>query len=128
MVMGTSGQPSPAGPPKDVDKEMAKMCHLSALAGMLACGLAAPLGPLLVWAAKREQSPFIDFHGKEALNFHLTHWVPVVLLMLLGFISTAMLFFPALVLIYTAVMSIVASNKAEAGEYYRYPGTFRLIQ
>jgi uncharacterized Tic20 family protein len=41
------------------------LCHLSGL-------FLGFVGPLLFWLIKREQYPFVDDQGKEALNFHIT--------------------------------------------------------
>jgi uncharacterized protein len=30
------------------------------------------LGPFIVWLAKRDDSPEIDAHGKESLNFQIS--------------------------------------------------------
>lgn len=115
------------GPLKDVDKQMAQMCHMSALIGVVAVGTAMPLGPLLIWLAKRQQSQFVDFHGKEALNFQLTWWLPTLLTMLLGFIDAWFLLLPLLLVIFTGVMAVLAGSKAAEGQIYQYPATIRLV-
>ena len=33
------------------------------------------IGPLIIWLIKREESEFIDFHGKEYLNFVISYFV-----------------------------------------------------
>ena len=112
----------------DVQKQMAQMCHMSALIGVVAVGLAMPLGPLLVWMAKRDMGPFVDAHGKEALNFQLTYWVPTGLLALLGFVNAWFLMLPLVIVMYAGVMAILAGMKAVEGQMYQYPGTVRLIR
>ena len=79
MGSGDSAAPS-FGKITDVHKQLAQMGHFSALAGTIACGLGMPLGPVLIWLAKRNDGPFVDFHGKEAVNFQLTYWVVTVVL------------------------------------------------
>lgn len=115
------------GPLKDVDKQMAQMCHMSALIGVVAVGTAMPLGPLLIWLAKRQQSQFVDFHGKEALNFQLTWWLPTLLTMLLGFIDAWFLLLPLLLVVFTGVMAVLGGSKAAEGQIYQYPATIRLV-
>ncbi|MBL8794203.1 MAG: DUF4870 domain-containing protein [Planctomycetia bacterium] len=115
------------GPLKDVDKQMAQMCHMSALIGVVAVGTAMPLGPLLIWLTKRQQSQFVDFHGKEALNFQLTWWLPTLLSMLLGFIDGWFLLLPLLLVVFTGVMAVLAGFKAAEGQVYQYPATIRLV-
>ena len=47
-------------------------CHASALLGVFLHFPGHILGPLVVWLAKRHDSPEIDAHGKEALNFQIS--------------------------------------------------------
>src|SRR3546814_4703298 len=46
-------------------------CHLAALS-VLFTGIGFVLGPLVVWLIKRDDMPFVDDQGKEALNFNIT--------------------------------------------------------
>ncbi|HJT79266.1 MAG TPA: DUF4870 domain-containing protein [Gemmataceae bacterium] len=120
-------------PSLDADaRQWAMFCHLSALLGLMAGGLTF-LGPLVCWLAKRDSSPFVDYHGKEALNFHLN--MLIYGLVLAGI--TAATCFVAIVVtgpllavlgVYAIVMPIIAGIKANEGDYYRYPLTFRLIK
>jgi hypothetical protein len=48
------------------------LCHASALLGVLVHFPGHLLGPLIVWLVKRGESPEIDAHGKEALNFQIS--------------------------------------------------------
>jgi hypothetical protein len=48
------------------------LCHVSALLGVFLHFPGHLLGPLIVWLAKRGDSPEIDAHGKEALNFQIS--------------------------------------------------------
>ena len=48
------------------------LCHASALLGVVLHIPGALLGPLIVWLVKRGDSPEIDAHGKEALNFQIS--------------------------------------------------------
>ncbi len=85
------------------------------------------LGPLIVWLAKRRDSPEIDEHGKESLNFQISMLIynviaGVLCLVLIGFVILAILHILNLVLV------IVASIQASEGKFYRYPLTIRLIK
>jgi uncharacterized Tic20 family protein len=113
----------------DQDKQMAQMCHFAALAGVVACGMAMPLGPLLIWQAKKSMSPFVDAHGKEALNFQLTWWVPTFFLGVLGAALTEyLLILPILLIIFAGVMAIMGGLKAAEGQMFYYPASIRLIR
>jgi uncharacterized protein len=82
---------------------------------------------LIVWLAKRSDSPEIDEHGKESLNFQISMLIYNVIagllcLVLIGFIILAILHILNLVLV------IIASIQASEGKFYRYPITIRLIK
>src|SRR4051812_11305473 len=64
---GTSSGPTPyTGPaPTPDDKTMAMLAHLLGI-------VTGFVGPLIIWLVKKDQSPFVDDQGKEALNFQLT--------------------------------------------------------
>jgi uncharacterized Tic20 family protein len=54
------------------------------------------LGPFIVWLAKRDDSPEIDAHGKESLNFQISMLIynavaAVFCLVLIGFVFLAIL-------------------------------------
>src|SRR5881398_293312 len=85
------------------------------------------LGPLIVWLAKRGDSPEIDEHGKESVNFQISMLIynliaGVLCLVLIGFVILGILHILNLVLV------IVASIQASEGKLYRYPITIRLIK
>jgi len=103
------------------------LCHATALAGFFVPWAGHILGPLIVWLAKRGDSPEIDEHGKESLNFQISMLIYNVIagllcLVLVGFIMLAILHILNLVLV------IVASIQASEGKFYRYPITIRLIK
>ena len=103
------------------------LCHASALLGVFVHFPGHLLGPLIVWLAKREDSPEIDAHGKESLNFQISMLIynviaAVFCLVLIGF------FFLAVLWVLNAVLVIVASIQASDGKFYRYPITIRFIE
>jgi uncharacterized protein len=103
------------------------LCHATALAGFFVPWAGHILGPLIVWLAKRNDSPEINEHGKESLNFQISMLIynviaAVLCLVLIGFIILPILHILNLVLV------IVASIQASEGKFYRYPITIRLIK
>ena len=102
-------------------------CHISALVGLLGNGFGFIIGPLIVWLAKREDDPFIDDQGKEALNFQITMFFAFVISFFLCFVVVGFFLLPILVVLEIA-LPIVGAVKANNGEYYRYPLTMRLIK
>ena len=103
------------------------LCHASALLGVFLHFPGHLLGPLIVWLAKRDDSPEIDAHGKESLNFQISMLIynavaAVFCLVLIGFLILPILW------VLNAVFVIIASIQASDGKFYRYPMTIRFIQ
>lgn len=108
------------------ERNWAMACHLSALTAVFT-GIGAIVGPLVVWLLKKDEMPFVDEQGKEALNFQITMMIAsliafVLMIVLIGFLLLA------LIAIFDLVMVIVASIRAADGESFRYPLTLRLIR
>jgi uncharacterized Tic20 family protein len=101
-------------------KTMALLCHLLAI-------FTGFLGPLILWLLKKEDDPFIDEHGKEALNFQITMLIAGFaggLLMCVGIGIIVLIAVPIINLIFC----IIATIKANSGELYRYPIAIRLVK
>src|SRR3954471_7723531 len=93
------------------------LCHATALAGVFFHFPGHLLGPLIVWLAKRDDSPEIDAHGKESLNFQISMLLYnaialVFCLVLVGFVALPILW------VLNAVFVIVASIQASDGKFY----------
>lgn len=108
------------------DRNMAMLCHLLSI-------FTGFIGPLIVWLAKKDQSPFVYHHGKESLNFQIT--VFLAWLIVFGTIFSPMAVFtgflmPFLVIalpILALVAEIMACVAANNGQWHRYPCCLRLI-
>ena len=103
------------------------LCHASALLGVFMHFPGHIIPPLVVWLAKRGDSPEIDAHGKESLNFQISMLIynavaAVFCLVLIGFVFLAVLW------VLNAILVIVAAIQASDGKFYRYPITIRFIQ
>jgi uncharacterized Tic20 family protein len=118
------------------DKNYSSITHLSGFAGWF-----FPFGniiaPLVLWAAKKNESAYIDTHGKSAVNFQLSLivygfllailFVPIAIFTLgLGIIAIIIGIIPAILL--KIALIILASMKANSGEYYTYPFTIEFIK
>jgi uncharacterized Tic20 family protein len=108
-------------------RKWAMICHIIALAGLLGNGIGFLIAPLIVWLIKREDHPFIDRQGKEAVNFQITMFIilfvsAILALVLIGFVF---LFIVAFIM---TVFPIIAAIKANEGNDYKYPFTIRFIK
>jgi len=85
------------------------------------------IGPLIIWLTKKDQSPFVDDQGKEALNFQIVLLLGLVIGGATSCIFIGIVIVPA-VIIFGIVFSIIAALKAKDGIAYRYPFNLRLIK
>lgn len=108
------------------ERTWAMACHLSALSGFFTGGLGAIIAPLVIWLVKKEDMPFVDEQGKEALNFQITMLIASIISAILLIVVIGFLLLFAVV-IFDLVMVIIAAMKANDGEHFRYPFTLRLI-
>ena len=105
---------------------IATICHLASFAGFL-MPFGNILGPLVVWLIKRHDSPYIDYHGKEALNFQIS----LILYLIASAILIIVLIGILLIIVVGVagiVLTIIAAVRASEGEEYRYPMTIRLVK
>lgn len=117
-------------------KTYAVLMHLSLL-GYLFAPFVMFIAPLIMWLVKKGESRFIDDHGRETLNFHLTLMIYAVVLPLLAApiaVVTCGLGVPLVIaaallpFVLGIVGMIAASASANRGEYYRYPMTLRFLR
>jgi uncharacterized Tic20 family protein len=124
-------QPPPPPPPapgasSDI-RTWCVLCHAAALLGLFFHFLGHILGPLIVWLVKRSDSPEVDAHGKESLNFQLSMLIYDAIAFILCFVLIGVPILIALWILNT-VLVIIASIQASEGKFYRYPITIRLIK
>lgn len=103
------------------------LCHASALLGVFIHFPGHIIPPLIIWLAKRHESPEIDAHGKEALNFQISMLIYNVVALVFCLILVGFVFLIVLWLL-NAVFAIIAAIQASDGKFYRYPMTIRFIQ
>ncbi|QCO67449.1 DUF4870 domain-containing protein [Luteimonas yindakuii] len=132
------------------ERGWAMAAHVTALALALMTswlvGVAGVVGAGAIWLLKRDDSPFIARHAREAVNFNLSMLIYAavacgiaaalvgltVLTLGLGVILTlpaglALLMVIAAIALMWLVCSIIAAVRAWNGEEYRYPLTIRLL-
>jgi uncharacterized Tic20 family protein len=119
----STDQPEVSTDQPEVSKDarnMAMLCHLLAI-------FTGFLGPLIIWLIKKEDAPFVDRQGKEALNFQLTVLIGMIVSGLLTFLCIGFILLPV-VWIADLVFCIIAAVKSSRGEDYRYPVSIRFIK
>ena len=114
-------------PMSESDARMwAMSTHLSALTGLFT-GIGSLVAPIIIWQIQKDKSAFVDYHGKEAVNFQITMAIAFAISFILMFIVIGV-FLISIVGIVWLVFIIIAAVKANNGEYYRYPLTIRFIK
>ncbi|MDV7185718.1 DUF4870 domain-containing protein [Lutibacter sp. TH_r2] len=114
------------------------LIHISAFASYV-----FPLGgiivPLIFWQLKKDESAFLDMHGKEAVNFNLSFLLYSFVFGLSVF-STSFFDFPnffgifggvsivVIIAIIRFILILQAAIKANRNEPYRYPLTIEFIK
>ena len=109
--------------PSKSERDWAMFAHLSTFSGhLIPFGHIA--GPLIIWCLKKDEMPFVNDEGKEALNFQLT----MTLAFIVAAISLlAIVGFVLLPLVFDIVVTIIAAVKANEGVAYRYPLSLRFF-
>jgi hypothetical protein len=101
-------------------------CHLSALSGFI-IPLGNVIGPLVIYSMKKDEYAFVADQGKESMNFQIS-----VLIYLIsgGIISIFFLgFFLIMALgLFSLILTVIASVRANDGIYYRYPLSIQFIK
>ena len=98
--------------------------HLS----LLTVHLLVPVLPALaMWLIKRDKSPFVDDHGREAVNFQISLLLYTILSALLIPACGIGALFMLATYILGLVGMVIAAIAANRGEYYRYPATIRFL-
>lgn len=105
----------------------AAFCHLSAFAGLVFPPFGFVLGPVIIWIIKKEGMPLVADQGREAINFQLTMLIILIICFVLVFLLIGFLLI-AFWGIFQFIIIIVATIKAHAGVYYRYPFAIRFIK
>ena len=138
------------GSTTDSERQWAAMAHIAALVLALLttwfAGFAGMLGAGAIYLMKRDASPFVAEHAREAFNFNVSMFIYAlvaiavgvalgvftVITLGVGLLLTA----PAALVLLLAcgavallwlVCSIIAAVKAWNGESFRYPLTLRLL-
>jgi uncharacterized Tic20 family protein len=110
--------------PPEQERLWAMLAHLlSFVAAYLFLGFVAPLIVLLVFGPR---SAYVRAHAVESLNFNLTWLLYGIVGVILAFLLIGIPILIALGIAYL-VLVVIASVRANNGEFFRYPLTIRFI-
>jgi uncharacterized Tic20 family protein len=114
-----------SGPSRD-ERLWAMVAHLLGLVGHTA-PFGNVIGPLIIWLIKRNEMPFVNDQGKEAINFQISFSIYFLIGWALWAVVIGMIILPVVYLSWLVLM-IMAAIKSNNGVAYRYPATIRLIK
>lgn len=114
-------EPSMPGGHSPEARQWAMFAHLAAIAGIIV-PFGNIIGPLIIWQVKKDEFPFVDDQGKEALNFNITVAIAFVAALVLTLILIGVLLLPVIGVAWL-VFTVIAAIKANEGVSYRYPVT-----
>jgi len=86
----------------------------------------ALIGPLIIWLLKKDESSFIDYHGRQYLNFFISYTIymtvsGILIILLIGLALIPVIGTAAL------IFTIIGAVKGYNGEYYRIPFIIRIL-
>ncbi|CAE6951715.1 MULTISPECIES: DUF4870 domain-containing protein [Pseudomonas] len=116
----------PVPAPSQEARQWAMFCHFAAFLGFV-FPFGNLIGPLILWQIKKDVDPFVDAQGKEALNFQISVSIAFMISVLLMLVVIGFML-ASLVTIAGIVLAIIAGIKANEGQAYRYPFSWRLIK
>lgn len=124
--------PPPSGgyqrpPMSQADERMwAMFIHLGLLCGFLVPGLGLVV-PIVLWQLKKNESTFIDQNGKMVANWIITFLIAAAICIVLTVILIGGLLLLALMAV-NVIFAIIGAIKANNGELWPYPISFKFIQ
>ena len=123
-----AGTPIGYGGSVETNKDARLWGMLAHLSGLIASFTGFPfLGPLIVWLVKKNEFPFVDDQGKEALNFQITMTIALIVATPTLCIGIGFILLPIIALV-GIIFSIIGAMKANEGVPYRYPFAIRLVK
>jgi uncharacterized protein len=85
------------------------------------------IGPLVIWLLKKDESAYINYHGREYFNFFISYTVYSIISGILIFLIVG-IFLLWILGIMALVFTIIAAVKAYEGNEYQFPLIFRVIK
>ena len=108
---------SPSQRPNGDERTLAILVHVLSIFFWIVPGL-------IVYIIKKDESPFVADHAREAINFQISMSILYAVL-LISLVGIIFLWLPWLIQL---VACIVAAIRASEEKLYRYPLTLRLIK
>jgi uncharacterized Tic20 family protein len=104
------------------------LMHISQFAGII-IPLAGFIIPILMWITNKDTNAKVDMHGKNILNFMIS-FAMISFAIYAAILTITVIGIPLAIVVGVVyvVLVILASIKANNGEYWRYPFTIQFIK
>ena len=102
------------------------LCHITALSIFIGIPFGNILGPLIIWAIKKDEFSSVDKEGKKSLNFQISMTLYFIISMILMVVFIGFILLPLIVIV-DVVLVVVAIVKINNNEEYNYPFTIKFI-
>ena len=81
----------------------------------------------MIWLLKKDEHPFIEEQGREALNFQITFTIALMVSVFLVLVYVG-LFLLVILGVVDLILIVMASLASSRGEHYRYPFSIKFLQ
>ncbi len=113
------------------ERNYATATHLIGLLSLMDMMVMGLIGAIVMWRIRAADSPFLDDHGREAVNFQLSLLLYAIAgSIIVGILTLGiglMVWLP-LLYVFRIVGCVMASIAANKGEFYRYPMCVRFLK
>ncbi|MDF1810929.1 MAG: DUF4870 domain-containing protein [Verrucomicrobiales bacterium] len=110
------------------EKFWASLGHLLSLTGIVTGGIGYVVGPLVPYLLKKGESPFVDEHNRETLNFSIVTFLVIWISGLAGLAACVAWIPGAIMAVLNLIFCIQGAIAAKDGQAYRYPFNWRVIK
>lgn len=119
--------------PEQPMRDWCMFLNLSALSGFI-IPFGNLIGPLIMWIMKKDESKFVDAHGRATIDFHISLFIIGIVGGTIGILTTVIcigfviLLVVGLGLLVAWILGLIQSiQAAKAGKLYRYPASFAFL-
>ena len=115
------------------ERKWASMGHILSLIGIPTGGVGYTIPPLIIFFLKKGESPFVDEHVKETLNFSIIttvlFWIATGSAVAATAVGACFAWLvPGVLALVNLIFCIQGFSASKNGEAYRYPFNLRLIK
>lgn len=111
------------------ERTYALFIHIVGLLSVLqlVTGVMSLIGVLIMWRIRRNESPFLDDHGREAMNFQISLLVYAAIGLVLTVVGIGLAILAIGIPLLCLIGCVRGAIAAHRGEFYRYPMCFRFL-